>query len=66
MNISNAVQTVNDAAAEIKRLREVNATMLKALEGVMHHNRGTKLGYQLPESLMRVVRDAAQKAQGEL
>ena len=43
---------------ERDRLRALNALMLAALRGVISHNGALKKRFQLPESLMRQVREA--------
>lgn len=56
------------------RAREARATaaligaapeLLLALEGVIHHNAGTKAKYSLPESLLRHIHTAIAKTKGE-
>lgn len=36
--------------------------MRKALEGVLHHNDAVKAQYKLPESLIRQIREALERA----
>lgn len=58
-------EAADKEAAANGRLMATAPIMLKALEGVIHHNNATKPQYQLPKSLIRKVEAAIASAKGK-